>query len=134
MSGKGYFTANIKWESVNLERFLSQDEFILQVYALWRYEIVLTNYGVYTIELQGITGKKQEIRFYPKKSIKGVSFESKGHFDIDVDIKIYVDGNTQFKEDKYAYNEPIEISVFGTKEQVKEAENIIKYVKLYYLT
>ena len=45
------------------------------------------------VDVQGISGKKVEVKFFPKKNIKSVSFETAGNFDLDVDIKIGVEGN-----------------------------------------
>lgn len=71
-----------------IEDFIFDDEVVIKSFQFIRDSIILTNYGIYEIDVQGLTGKKVEVKFYPKKSIKTISFETAGTLDMDVDIKI----------------------------------------------
>ena len=59
-----------------------------------RDSIVLTELWYIYLDVQGLSGKKVEVKFFPGKNIKSISFESASTFDLDVDIKISVDGNS----------------------------------------
>ena len=80
--------------SVTVQRFLGEGEEILTAFKFFRDEIVVTNRGLFTIDVQGMTGSKKEHKYFPLKGIKYVSYESAGVFDMDADIKIGVDGNS----------------------------------------
>lgn len=82
------------------------------------------------IDVQGVSGKKVEVKFYPKKVIKTVSFETAGTLDVDVDIKIGVDGNVPSVGNP-SVSMPISFKV--GKSQSEEAKQIVKLVKKYYL-
>lgn len=73
--------------------YLFDNEEVIQSFQFLRDFIVLTNLGIYVVDVQGISGKKKEVKFFPKKTIKTISYESAGTLDIDVDIKIGVDNN-----------------------------------------
>ena len=76
-----------------VNEYLFENEEIIQTFTFLRDSIVLTNLGIYVIDVQGLSGKKVEVKFFPKKTIKTISFESAGTLDFDVDIKIGVDNN-----------------------------------------
>ena len=63
---------------------------------------------------------------------KSISFESASTFDLDVDIKISVDGNTAVNQHGMHHNVPISFKV--PKKQAEEAREIVKLVKKYYLS
>lgn len=113
-----------------IESYLLEDETVIQAYKFIRDSIVLTNYGIYVIDVQGLSGKKVEAKFYPKKVIKTVSFETAGTMDMDVDIKIGVEGNVPSLG-----NPPVSlpISFKVNKSQSEEAKEIVKLVKQHYL-
>lgn len=124
----GYGTLNIDKKLIEkIEPFMLDDESILQAFTFIRDSIVLTNKGLYFIDVQGLTGKKVEVKFFPGKNIKAISFETAGNFDLDVDIKISVDGNTKLLSNGVSYNEPISFKV--PKSQSSEAKEIIKLIK-----
>ena len=52
-------------------------------------------------------------------------------FDLDVDIKISVDGNSAINQNGIPYNAPISFKV--PKKQAQEAREIVKLVKKHYL-
>lgn len=114
-----------------IEDHLLDGEEILSSYQFIRDSIFLTNYGIYMVDVQGLTGKKVEVKFFPAKNVKSVTYETAGNFDLDVDIKIGVDGNTVMGPQGAYYSAPISFKV--PKKQAKEAKEIIKLVKQFYL-
>ena len=86
--------ASVDMDADYVSEFFFDDEEIIQSFQFLRDQIVLTNYGIYDVDVQGLSGKKVEVKFFPKKTIKTISFETAGTLDFDVDIKIGVDGNT----------------------------------------
>ena len=71
------------------------------------------------------------MKFFPKKNIKSVTYETAGNFDLDVDIKIGVDGNTVMGPGGAYFSAPISFKV--PKKQSSEAKEVIGLVKRYYL-
>ena len=106
----GYGSMNNNVED-QISDYLLDDENIIMSFKFVRDSIVLTNYGIYTLDVQGVSGKKVEVKFFPGKNIKSISFESASTFDLDVDIKISVDGNTAINQNGIPYNEPISFKV-----------------------
>ncbi len=123
--------ANVNSDSAMVEEFLFENEEVIQAYQFIRDSIVLTNLGIYVIDVQGLSGKKVEVKFIPKSSIKWVSFETAGTFDVDVDIKIGVENNTELTSNGMPYNAPISFKV--SHRQSEEAKQVVKIVKKYYL-
>lgn len=68
---------------------------------------------------------------YQEKVLQSISFESASTFDLDVDIKISVDGNSAINQNDIPYNAPISFKV--PKKQAQEAREIVKLVKKHYL-
>ncbi len=126
----GYGSMNNSMEG-KLEDYLIDGEEIIMGFTFIRDSIVLSNYGIYMMDVQGITGKKVEVKFFPGKNVKSISFESASTFDLDVDIKIGVEGNTQIINN-VPYNAPISFKV--PKTQAEEAKQIVKLVKKHYLS
>ncbi|MDY2744473.1 MAG: PH domain-containing protein, partial [Methanosphaera sp.] len=91
----------------------------------------LTNYGIYDVDVQGLTGKKVEVKFFPKDTIKTISFETAGTLDFDVDIKIGVTNNTTVTAEGAAFSAPLSFKV--PSEQANEAKQIVNLVKIHYL-
>ena len=123
--------ADIGEEIKEIDGYLSSNEEIIQTFKFLRDAIILTNFGIYVIDVESISGKKKEIKFFPKKTIKTIAFETAGTFDIDVDIKIGVDNNYIILEEGKQVKVPISFKVPSS--QTKEAKEIIKLVKEYYL-
>lgn len=111
--------------------FLIEGEEVIASYKFIRDSIILTNLGIYMIDVQGMTGKKVETKFIPSKNVKTICYETAGNFDLDVDIKIGVEGNTSFTTNGVPYNAPISFKV--PKAQAMEAKEIIVLVKKNYL-
>ena len=113
------------------DEFFFDDEEVIQSYQFIRDQIILTNYGIYEVDVQGLSGKKVEVKFFPKDTIKTISFETAGTLDFDVDIKIGVTNNTVVNVDGAAYSEPLSFKV--PSDQAEEAKEIVRLVKEHYL-
>lgn len=130
----GLFNKAMGYAEVNEEvdyvkQYFSEGEEVIQSFHFFRDELILTNFGIYFMDVQGLTGKKVEVRFVPKSDIANVSFETAGRLDFDVDIKIGL---------KYGFlgNKTAMIKAFHfkvPKAQTEEAQEIVKLVKTHYL-
>ncbi|WP_054740456.1 PH domain-containing protein [Cellulosilyticum ruminicola] len=127
LTGKASVGTDLKY----VQEYFFDDEQVIASYQFIRDSIVLTNYGIYTVDVQGVTGKKVEVKFFPKKVVKTVSYETAGSFDLDVDIKIGVEGNTTIASSGAAYSAPISFKVPSS--QASQAKEIIDLVKRHYL-
>lgn len=96
--------------SYGIERFLDEDEQIIQIFKFIRDEVIITSKGIFNIDAQGITGKKVEYKFFPKKALKYVSIETAGTLDRDFDLKIGVEGNTVVTQNT-SFSAPIAVKV-----------------------
>ena len=128
IAGYGSINNNIEHQ---ISDYLLDDENVIMAFTFVRDSVVLTNYGIYTLDVQGVSGKKVEVKFFPGKNIKSISFESASTFDLDVDIKISVDRNSAINQNGIPYNAPISFKV--PKKQAQEAREIVKLVKKHYL-
>lgn len=127
LTGKASVGADLKY----VQEYFFDDETVIASYQFIRDSIILTNYGIYTVDVQGVTGKKVEVKFFPKKVVKTVSYETAGTLDLDVDIKIGVEGNTSIASTGAAYSAPISFKVPSS--QASQAKEIITIVKRNYL-
>lgn len=96
--------------SYGIERFLDEDEQIIQIFKFIRDEVIITSKEIFNIDAQGITGKKVEYKFFPKKALKYVSIETAGTLDRDFDLKIGVEGNTVVTQNT-SFSAPIALKV-----------------------
>ena len=78
IAGYGSMNNNIEYQ---ISDYLLDYENIIMAFTFIRDSIVLTNYGIYTLDVQGISGKKVEVKFFPGKKIKSILFESASTFD-----------------------------------------------------
>lgn len=74
---------------------LVEGERVEHAFKLLRDQIIFTTKRVVTIDKQGISGSKQNIRSIPYKSIKMVSKEGAGMLDLDAELVIYITGEPQ---------------------------------------
>ena len=110
-----------------VSEFFFDDEEVIQSYQFIRDQIILTNYGIYEVDVQGLSGKKVEVKFFPKDTIKTISFETAGTLDFDVDIKIGVTNNTVVNVDGAAYSEPLSFKVPSSQAaEAKEGGRLVK--------
>ncbi len=73
-----------------LSAILADGEKLEQVFKLIRDMIVFTNRRLILIDKQGITGSKKEYMSIPYRSIVRFSAETKGHFDIESELSIWL--------------------------------------------
>ena len=78
-----------------LQPILIEGETIEHAFKLIRDQIIFTSKRVITVDKQGLTGSKQNIRSIPYKSIKMVSKEGAGILDLDAELVIWVTGESQ---------------------------------------
>jgi hypothetical protein len=78
-----------------LRPILIEGERVEHAFKLIRDQIIFTSKRVVTIDKQGLTGSKQNIRSIPYKSIKMVSKEGAGMLDLDAELVIWVTGESQ---------------------------------------
>jgi hypothetical protein len=66
-----------------------------QVFKLIRDLIVFTNRRLILIDKQGLTGSKKEYMSIPYRSIVRFAAETKGHFDLESDLRIWLSSTEQ---------------------------------------
>ena len=74
----------------NVIGLLLPDEKILGVYKSVRDYVMFTDKRFIAVNVQGITGKKQDITSMPYKNITCFSVETAGTLDIDSELEIYI--------------------------------------------
>lgn len=79
----------------DLQKIMLDDEQVEHAYKLIRDLIVFTNRRMILVDKQGVTGKKTEYHSIPYKSITQFSIETAGHFDLDVELKIWISSMEQ---------------------------------------
>ncbi len=92
----GGFFARLKKSTNNYEKtvgdFLIEEEKIIDAYQSVRDYVVFTDKRIIAVNVQGITGKKQDFTSIPYSKITTFSLESAGVFDLDAELEIYVSG------------------------------------------
>ena len=78
--------------SGKVEPLLTNGEEILSAYQSIRDGVVFTNKRIITINVQGITGKKQDFTSIPYSKIQTFSVETAGVFDLDSELDIWISG------------------------------------------
>ena len=72
--------------------FLIDDEIVVGAYKSIRDGVVFTNKRIIAINVQGITGKKQDYTSIPYSKISTFSLETAGVFDLDAELELYMSG------------------------------------------
>ena len=72
--------------------FLSEGEDVIGAYKSVRDGVVFTNKRIIAINVQGITGKKQDYTSIPYSKISTFSLETAGVFDLDSELELYMSG------------------------------------------
>ncbi|NRD24096.1 PH domain-containing protein [Winogradskyella litoriviva] len=65
---------------------------MLKAYTHTRDKVVFTTHRIICYDVQGLTGSKKEIRFFPYSKRTSFSVETAGFFDGDSDFKIWDSG------------------------------------------
>ena len=76
-------------------KYLVDGETIEIGFALIRDTFVFTNKRLILIDKQGITGSKKEYMSVPYRSIVRFSAETKGHFDLESELVIWLSSTTE---------------------------------------
>ena len=72
--------------------FLIDGEDIIGAYKSVRDGVVFTNKRIIAINVQGLTGKKQDYTSIPYSKISTFSLETAGVFDLDSELELYMSG------------------------------------------
>ena len=72
--------------------FLIEGENVIGAYKSVRDGVVFTNKRIIAINVQGLTGKKQDYTSIPYSKISTFSLETAGIFDLDAELEIYMSG------------------------------------------
>ncbi len=72
--------------------FLIDGEEVIGAYKSVRDGVVFTNKRIIAINVQGITGKKQDYTSIPYSKISTFSLETAGVFDLDSELELYMSG------------------------------------------
>ena len=75
-----------------IQEFLIDQEVIIGVYKNVRDGVVFTNKRIIAINIQGLTGKKQDYTSIPYSKISTFSLETAGFFDLDSELELYLSG------------------------------------------
>ena len=76
-------------------QILLPDEKLQQAYKVIRDLIVFTDRRLILVDKQGLTGSKKEYQSIPYRSVVRFSAETKGHFDLDAELKIWLSSTDQ---------------------------------------
>lgn len=71
-------------------QILLPDEKLQQAYKVIRDLIVFTDRRLILVDKQGLTGSKKEFMSVPYRSVVRFSAETKGHFDLESDLHIWL--------------------------------------------
>ena len=72
--------------------FLIDGEDVIGAYKSVRDGVVFTNKRIIAVNVQGITGKKQDYTSIPYSKISTFSLETAGVFDLDSELELYMSG------------------------------------------
>ncbi len=89
-------------------RLLTESEEIELGFSLLRDVFMFTNKRLILIDIQGLTGKKQEYLSLPYRHISRFSLETAGTFDLDAELKIWISSENEPSVSK-RFNKSIDI-------------------------
>ena len=93
----------------NLQALLLPDESIIGTYKGVRDYVVFTDKRVIAANVQGITGKKQDLTSMPYKKISVFSIETSGVLDLDSELELYFSGVGKVKFEFTGASDIVEI-------------------------
>ena len=95
-NGKGFFARLRKVKDDEFGKiitdFLIDGEKVIGSYKSIRDGVVFTNKRIITINIQGLTGKKQDYTSIPYNKISTFSLETAGFFDLDAELELHMSG------------------------------------------
>ncbi len=71
-------------------QLLTEDETIQAGYKVIRDTFIFTDKRLILVDVQGLTGKKQDYLSIPYSKITRYSIETAGHFDLDAELKLWI--------------------------------------------
>lgn len=71
---------------------LAPGETLQRAFAMVRDLVVFTDRRLILVNKQGVTAKKIEYRSVPYRAINQFALETAGHFDLETDLRIWVNG------------------------------------------
>lgn len=89
---------------------LIDGEDIISAYLAGRDGIVFTTLRIFSIDVQGIVGKKIDIATLPYKNIQAFSIENAGVGDADGELDIFMQGQ---KRIRFEFNNKTDIAIIG---------------------
>ena len=99
--GKGFFARLKKVKDGEFGKiitdFLIDGENVIGSYKSVRDGVVFTNKRIITINIQGLTGKKQDYTSIPYNKISTFSLETAGFFDLDAELELHISGVGKLK-------------------------------------
>ncbi len=99
--GKGFFARLKKVRNDEfgkiIDEFLIAGETVIGAYKSVRDGVVFTNKRIITINIQGLTGKKQDYTSIPYSKISTFSLETAGVFDLDSELELHMSGVGRIK-------------------------------------
>ena len=99
--GKGFFARLKKVKDDEFGKiitdFLIDGERVVGAYRNIRDGVVFTSKRIITINIQGLTGKKQDYTSIPYSKISTFSLETAGFFDLDAELELHMSGVGKIK-------------------------------------
>lgn len=105
---------NAEEMEAELQQMLAPQERVEQAYRLVRDVVVFTNRRLIFIDKQGLTGSKKEYLSVPYRAITCFSCESRGHFDLESELKLWLSGRA----------EPI-VRQFGSDQSILAVQRVL---------
>lgn len=84
-------TTNDSYMSI-LTPLMTDDEKIISTYQALRDGLVFSDKRIFSINVQGVTGKKKDITSLPYSKIQSFSVETAGVLDLDSELELYFSG------------------------------------------
>lgn len=81
---------DISKTNTNVQKFLVDGEKLLMSFKALRDQVVFTNKRIIAINVQGITGSKQDFTSIPYSKIQTYSIETAGTLDLDAELELYL--------------------------------------------
>lgn len=80
-----------------VQSLLIESENVIGIYTALRDYVVFTNKRIISVNVQGVTGKKQDLTSLPYSKLQLFSVETSGNFDLDSELELYYSGTGKIK-------------------------------------
>ncbi len=80
-----------------INKLLIPNEDVIGIYTALRDYVIFTNKRIIAVNVQGITGKKQDFTSLPYSKIQLFSVETAGVIDLDSELEVYFSGVGKIK-------------------------------------